>query len=56
MESEAEILHPGASQTIADLLPRYYETHGEDPSYETVRSMVMDGHKAANVKVLVESG
>ncbi len=34
-------------QLIADALPRYYEVHGENPRYETVRSMMMDGHEVA---------
>lgn len=32
---------------IADLLPRYYEANGDNTTYETVRSIVVDGHEAA---------
>lgn len=35
---------------IADHLDRYYETHGTDPSYEVVRSIVIDGHEVAWVR------
>src|SRR4051812_8619519 len=38
------------SQLINDLLPRYYETHGDNPRYETVRSIMIDGHEVAWVK------
>jgi hypothetical protein len=37
-------------QTIDELLPRYYEAHGDRLIYETVRSMPMDGHDVAWMK------
>lgn len=36
--------------TIAELLPRYYETHGDGLRYEVVRSIPIDGHEVAWVK------
>lgn len=32
---------------IADVLPRYYEAHGDDLTYEVVRSIVIEGHEVA---------
>lgn len=32
---------------IADVLPRYYEACGENPTYEPVRSVMVDGHEVA---------
>lgn len=37
-------------ELIADLLPRYYEAHGENITYEVERSMVIDGHEVAWTK------
>lgn len=34
-------------QRIEELLPRYYEAHGEGMTYETLRSMSIDGHEVA---------
>jgi hypothetical protein len=35
---------------IADLLPRYYEAHGRNDTYETLRSIMIDGHEVAWMK------
>lgn len=32
---------------IADLLPRYYEVTGANPTYRVIRSFVIDGHEVA---------
>src|SRR3972149_11890212 len=37
-------------QLISDLLPSYYEAYGENPRYETVRSIMIDGHEVAWAK------
>jgi hypothetical protein len=38
---------PGQNQSIATLLPRYYETHGDNPSYEVEELIDVDGHEIA---------
>lgn len=35
---------------IQDLLPRYYEARGENPRYEVLRSIVINGHEVAWMK------
>lgn len=35
---------------IADLLPRYYEARGEDPTYKVIRSIIVDDHEVAWVE------
>lgn len=42
IEQELNINRP-----IAELLPRYYETHGENPTFEVERSIPIDGHEVA---------
>ncbi len=36
---------------IKDLLPRFYEAHGMDPTYTTLRSIFIDGHEVAWMRV-----
>ncbi|MDO8265997.1 MAG: hypothetical protein Q7T41_03580, partial [Candidatus Saccharibacteria bacterium] len=38
------------NRSIEALLPRYYETHGENPTYATERMMIIDGHEVAWMK------
>lgn len=41
---------PPVSEIIEDLLPRYYEVYGNNPSYEIERSIMLDGHEVAWLK------
>lgn len=41
--------------SIDELLPRYYEAHGDHLRYETVRSMPIDGHEVAWMKYTGET-
>lgn len=42
--------------TIEELLPRYYEAHGDKLKFETVRSIPVDGHDIAWMKYEGETG
>ena len=47
IETQSEMEAAPESPLISELLPRYYEAHGEDPHHETIRSIMIDDHEVA---------